>query len=144
MRIAEIMNDFRALQYHIATIQVTPRPEEYYLEGYAWLRHSIVEAQAVLAQEYQHDPQHPEGDAEAEKSLLRLYVSPSTVLSILLEDVDSEIALITRLLRKKSAKRHTPPNELSPLTIIELLSMLAFGASNANVLTCARSSADDG
>jgi hypothetical protein len=69
------MNDFRALQYHIATLQANPRPEEYYLEGYAWLRHSIAEAQAVLAQQYQHDTQEPDGDPETEKSLLKLYVS---------------------------------------------------------------------
>jgi hypothetical protein len=75
MRIAEIMNDFRALQYHIATLQATPRPEEYYLEGYTWLRHAISEAQSVLAREYNHEPQHPQGDPESEKSLLKLYVT---------------------------------------------------------------------
>src|SRR5258707_2093965 len=75
MRVAEIMNDFRALQYHIANLQANPRPEEYYLEGYSWLRHSVAEAQAVLAQDYNHDPQHPQGDAETEKSLLKLYGS---------------------------------------------------------------------
>jgi len=68
------MNDFRALQYHIATLQANPRPDEYYLEGYAWLRHCVAQAQAVLAQEYNHDPQHPQGNPEAEKSLLKLII----------------------------------------------------------------------
>ena len=72
------MHDFRALQYHIANLQAHPRPEEYYLEGYAWFRQSVAEAQAVLAQEYSNDAQHPQGDAEAEKSLLKLYVTSPT------------------------------------------------------------------
>jgi len=79
MRIAEIMNDFRALQYHIATLQATPRPEEYYLEGHTWLRHAISEAQSVLAQEYNHEPQHPQGDPESEKSLLKLIIIDANI-----------------------------------------------------------------
>lgn len=79
MRVAEIMNDFRALQYHISRLQATPRQDEYYLEGYAWLRHSITEAQSVLAQQYAHDTQHPQGNAEVEKRMLKLYVLPKAV-----------------------------------------------------------------
>jgi hypothetical protein len=74
MRVAEIINDFRSIQYHIAALQVTPRAEEYYLEGYAWLRHCVAEAQAVLTQNYPQTGQDPQGDPEQEKSLLKLYV----------------------------------------------------------------------
>jgi hypothetical protein len=75
MRVAEIINDFRSIQYHIAALQRTPRAEEFYLEGYVWMRHCVAEAQAVLAQDYSHAGQEPEGDAEQEKVLLQLYVS---------------------------------------------------------------------
>jgi hypothetical protein len=71
MRIAEIMNDFRSLQYYIAGLSVTPRPEDYYLEGYTLLRHCVAEAQALLAQGYEHNSQNPDGDQEAEKTLLK-------------------------------------------------------------------------
>jgi hypothetical protein len=78
MRVAEIMNDFRNAQYHIASLQANPSPGEYYLEGYAWLRQCVAEAQALLNQAYTHTPQDPDGDDETEKSLLKLYVSNST------------------------------------------------------------------
>jgi hypothetical protein len=72
MRVAEIMNDFRNIQFSIASLQANPSPEEYYLEGYALLRQCVAEAHSLLTQEYAHSPQHPGGDAEAEKSLLKL------------------------------------------------------------------------
>jgi hypothetical protein len=76
MRVAELLNDFRSLQYHITTLQASPsRAEEYYLEGYSWLRHAIAEAQTVLTQEYTNDQQHPRGNVEIEKSLLKLYAT---------------------------------------------------------------------
>jgi len=79
MRVAELLNDFRSLQYHITTLQATPTADEYYLEGYSWLRHAIAEAQAVLAQEYSHDQSHPRGNVETEKSLLKLIIIDSSV-----------------------------------------------------------------
>jgi hypothetical protein len=75
MRVAEIINDFRSIQYHIAALQRTPRAEEFYLEGFVWMRHCVAEAQAVLAQDYSHAGQEPDGDAEQEKVLLQLYAS---------------------------------------------------------------------
>jgi hypothetical protein len=75
MRIAEIMSDFRNLQYYIAQIQANPPPEDYYLEGYTLLRSVITEAQAVLASPYSSGSgSHPQGDPETEKSQLRAYV----------------------------------------------------------------------
>lgn len=72
MRVAEIMTDFRNLQYYLARCQASPAPEEYYLEGYQLLRSCIVEAQAALATPYAYSPvQSPEGDAEVEKAQLR-------------------------------------------------------------------------
>jgi len=79
MRVAELLNDFRSLQYHITTLQARPRPEEYYLEGYAWLRQAVADAQTVLSQDYTHDTQHPRGDVEVEKSLLKLIIIDSSV-----------------------------------------------------------------
>jgi hypothetical protein len=75
MRVAEIVNDFRNCQYHISSLQANPPPEEYYLEGYALLRQCMAEAHALLNLDYNHSPQNPEGDAETEKALLKLYVA---------------------------------------------------------------------
>ena len=78
MRVAEIMSDFRSLQYYLAAVQATPPAEDYYMEGYSILRACIAEAQTVLAAGYSHTSLHPHGDAETEKSQLKLYVYPST------------------------------------------------------------------
>jgi hypothetical protein len=72
MRVAEIMADFRNLQYYIAQIQANPPPEDYYLEGYALLRACVGEAQAILAAPYAYGAgSHPQGEAETEKSQLQ-------------------------------------------------------------------------
>jgi hypothetical protein len=72
MRVAELMTDFRNLQYYLARIQANPTPEEYYLEGYQLLRSCIAEAQAALAMPYSTaSSQNPDGDAEIEKAQLR-------------------------------------------------------------------------
>ena len=77
MRVAEIMTDFRNLQYYLAQIHDNPPPEDYYLEGYAILRSSIAEAQSVLASPYSYiSENHPRGDAETEKAQLIAYVYP--------------------------------------------------------------------
>jgi hypothetical protein len=75
MRVAEIMADFRNLQYYIAQIQVSPEPEDYYLEGYTLLRACITEAQAILASPYAYgSASHPQGELETEKTQLQAYV----------------------------------------------------------------------
>jgi hypothetical protein len=66
------MNDFRNLQYYLVTLHAQPAPEDYYLEGYAVLRQSIADGQAVLASQYSHTAQHPQGDVEVEKAQLRM------------------------------------------------------------------------
>jgi len=72
MRVAEIMTDYRNLQYYLAQIQVNPSPEDYYLDGYQLLRACVAEAQAVLASPFSYNPsQNPDGDAEMEKAQLR-------------------------------------------------------------------------
>jgi hypothetical protein len=75
MRVAEIITDFRNLQYYLATLQASPSAEDYYLEGYVLLRACVAEGQSVLASPYEHTSQHPSGDPEHEKSQLRLYVA---------------------------------------------------------------------
>lgn len=77
MRVAEIMADFRNLQYYIAQIQANPPPEDYYLEGYTLLRACVIEAQAILASPYACGAaEHPQGEPETEKSQLQAYVLP--------------------------------------------------------------------
>jgi hypothetical protein len=72
MRVAEIMADFRNLQYYISQIQANPPPEDYYLEGYTLLRACVTEAQAILTSPYAFGAgSHPQGEAEAEKSQLQ-------------------------------------------------------------------------
>ena len=50
LRIAEIMTDFRNMQYYLgmAKMHTTPTAEEYYLEGYSLLRQCTSEAQAIV------------------------------------------------------------------------------------------------
>ncbi|KAF2665353.1 hypothetical protein BT63DRAFT_482304 [Microthyrium microscopicum] len=79
MRIAEIMNDFRSLQYYLAAIHVNPLAEDYYLEGYSLIRACIAEGQAVLANSYTNAAAHPSGDEEAEKSQLKLIIVDASV-----------------------------------------------------------------
>ncbi|KAE9988786.1 hypothetical protein EG328_007390 [Venturia inaequalis] len=74
MRVAEIMADFRNLQYYIAQIQANPPPEDYYLEGYTLLRACVTEGRAILASPYAYGAAtHPQGEPEAEKSQLQAY-----------------------------------------------------------------------
>src|ERR1700712_2565889 len=75
MRVAEIITDFRNLQYYLATLQANPSAEDYYLEGYALLRACIAEGQSVLSSPYEHTSQHPSGNPEHEKAQLKLYVA---------------------------------------------------------------------
>ncbi|QDS70600.1 hypothetical protein FKW77_000311 [Venturia effusa] len=80
MRVAEIMADFRNLQYYIAQIQANPPPEDYYLEGYTLLRACVTEAQAILASPYAHGPaEHPQGELETEKSQLQAVIIDASI-----------------------------------------------------------------
>lgn len=50
LRVAEIMNDFRTLQFHISQHQIdAPSQDEYWEEGYVVARQCAAEAQAILA-----------------------------------------------------------------------------------------------
>ena len=52
MRVAEVMNDFRTLQYYIAQFDADSSDEDYYEEGYEVLRECISQALVVLAALY--------------------------------------------------------------------------------------------
>lgn len=71
IRIAEIMSDFRNLQYYLNQLRVTPTAEEYYLEGYSLLRQCTSEAQSILAAPFSASSGAPGGDPEREKQQLR-------------------------------------------------------------------------
>jgi hypothetical protein len=84
IRVAEIMTDFRNLQYYLATLQANPPPEDYYLEGYSLLRACVAEGQTVLTSSYHHTSQNPSGNVETEKAQLLLYVfRPTQSIDIL-------------------------------------------------------------
>lgn len=74
LRIAEIMTDFRNMQYYLgmAKMHTTPTAEEYYLEGYSLLRQCTSEAQAIVTAPFSAVTKLPGGDAESEKAQLQL------------------------------------------------------------------------
>ncbi|ORY14088.1 hypothetical protein BCR34DRAFT_480055 [Clohesyomyces aquaticus] len=71
IRIAEIMTDFRNLQYYLNQLRATPTAEEYYLEGYSLLRQCTAEAHAILDAPFSAGTTSPDGDPEREKAQLR-------------------------------------------------------------------------
>ena len=71
IRVAEIMTDFRNLQYYLNQLQPRPTAEEYYLEGYSLLRECSAEAQTILEAPFAANNGAPGGDPELEKQQLR-------------------------------------------------------------------------
>ena len=71
IRVAEIMSDFRNLQYYLSQLRPTPTAEEYYLEGYSLLRQCSAEAQTILATPFAATTGATGGDPEREKQQLR-------------------------------------------------------------------------
>ena len=48
-RVAEVLEDFRVVQYYIAAVPSEPEhPEDYYLDGYAVLRQCAIDGQHIL------------------------------------------------------------------------------------------------
>ena len=72
IRIAEIMSDFRNLQYYLSQLRPSPTAEEYYLEGYSILRQCITEAQTILATPFTATSAAASGDPEHDKQQLRM------------------------------------------------------------------------
>ncbi|KAF2186228.1 hypothetical protein K469DRAFT_687224 [Zopfia rhizophila CBS 207.26] len=79
IRVAEIMTDFRNLQYYLSQLRVTPTAEEYYLEGYSLLRQCTSEAQAILDAPFSAATTSPGGDAEREKAQLKSIIVDAAV-----------------------------------------------------------------
>jgi hypothetical protein len=80
MRVAEIMNDFRTLQFHIAQHRMEPAPEEYWEEGYVVMRQCAAESQAILATHFNPGSiQGAAGDGEIERMQLQRFVSLSSL-----------------------------------------------------------------
>ncbi|KAI4848125.1 hypothetical protein E4T44_04114 [Aureobasidium sp. EXF-8845] len=80
-RIAEILSDFRNLQYHIASIIGNSLAEGYYYyeEGYVTLRECAAEAQALLQQEFDSKASAPDGDQEEEKAQLQSVIIDASI-----------------------------------------------------------------
>ena len=48
-RVAEVLEDFRVVQYYIAAVPADPEnAEDYYLDGYAALRQCAIDGQHIL------------------------------------------------------------------------------------------------
>lgn len=71
VRVAEIMTDFRNLQHYLVQLNITPTPEEYYLEGYSLLRQCASEAQSILQAPFAGGSGGATGNPEYEKQQLR-------------------------------------------------------------------------
>lgn len=71
LRLAEIMQDFRNLQYYISQIHAVPTQEEYNGLGYVLLRQCNAEGQAVLNAPFSASQSVPAGNPEREKQHLQ-------------------------------------------------------------------------
>ena len=71
MRVAEIVQDFRALQHQISQVQAVPLPVDYNSHGYALLQQCIAEGHTTLHAEFRSSPSSPDGDPEQEKQALQ-------------------------------------------------------------------------
>ncbi|KAF2643654.1 hypothetical protein P280DRAFT_214014 [Massarina eburnea CBS 473.64] len=79
IRVAEIMNDFRNLQYYLAQVRASPTAEEYYLEGYSLIRQCTAEAQSILNTPFSASSGAPGGDPEREKLQLKHIITDAAV-----------------------------------------------------------------
>ena len=82
-RVAEILDDFRTLQYYIAAVSTEPpQSEDHYTEGWAALRQCAIDGQHIL--ECAADTSVPEpsgGEEEQRKAELKQSVDrPSQLL----------------------------------------------------------------
>ena len=71
LRVAEIVQDFRALQQQLSEVRAIPPPDEYYTQGYALLRDCISEGHEILQRVFPTTPDSPEGDPEQERQHLQ-------------------------------------------------------------------------
>ncbi|KAF2794021.1 hypothetical protein K505DRAFT_349569 [Melanomma pulvis-pyrius CBS 109.77] len=78
IRIAEIMTDFRNLQYYLSQLRATPTAEEYYLEGYSLLRQCTTEAQTILETPFAATA-GTGGNADQEKQQLKSIIVDAAV-----------------------------------------------------------------
>ncbi|ROT41412.1 hypothetical protein SODALDRAFT_322546 [Sodiomyces alkalinus F11] len=71
VRVADVLSDFRTLQYHIAAAPTEPlNVEDYYTEGWAALRQCAIDGHHIL--ECAADTRVPEADGEAEQEKAEL------------------------------------------------------------------------
>jgi hypothetical protein len=77
-RAAEILSDFRTLQYYIAAVpSEPPTAEDYYTEGWAALRQCSLDGQHILNCAADTSvPRSNGGEDEQAKAELQQYVSP--------------------------------------------------------------------
>lgn len=101
MRVAEVLSDFRTLQYYIAAAPVDPEDtSEYYTEGWAALRQCALDGQHIL--ECGADtsvPSPPGGEQEQMKAELKQYVFLNSERKI-------RILTVGRVLLDAYSRRH--------------------------------------
>lgn len=84
-RVAEILDDFRTLQYHIAAAPTEPpNTDDHYTEGWAALRQCAIDGQHILECAADTSVPSPDGGEEEQmKAELKQYVSFFFVLFVL-------------------------------------------------------------
>lgn len=77
-RVAEVLSDFRTLQYYIAAAPVDPpNTDDYYTEGWAALRQCAIDGQHILNVAADVTvPRASGGEAEQQKAELKQCVTP--------------------------------------------------------------------
>lgn len=70
-RVAQVMEDFRSLQHHIAQVKAVPIEKEKNGEGYRLLRECSQEGRQVLKAPFSASSEPPDGDSKEEESQLK-------------------------------------------------------------------------
>lgn len=83
-RVAEVLSDFRTLQYYIAAAPVDPtNMDDYYTEGWAALRQCAIDGQHILNCAADITVPHSSGGADEQaKAELKQYVSPFIITKL--------------------------------------------------------------
>ncbi|PGH18914.1 hypothetical protein AJ80_04333 [Polytolypa hystricis UAMH7299] len=105
LRVAEIMNDFRTLQIHIAQLKSDPPQGEEFQAGYVVMRQCIAEAQTILSYQFQ-TVQSLQGDGDFEKVQLQRIINDSSARRFQAHKIYLKIAAARRWIMGRAQVLH--------------------------------------